>query len=104
MRGELPPPAFVQGAGPEQDQYTAGRHSVVVGLFAGGVANGTLSGHPSRMVRFDTPLPPQAFVAHPTIVRTLEEAQLGSEAVSRLPGRLPPTAWDGEPGYSAPTT
>lgn len=97
---------FIQGAGPEAIQTAQLMRNKFAMFVSGAVRNGTLAGAASRRTRADILNPPQIFVRRdPAVTQFLRDSAVGIDtAAPHLPGRLPPTAWDGEPGYGAPAS
>ena len=86
---------IVNAVGPETDQAATGARSFFTALFAGAVPEGRRPG-----VTVDRRAP-QVFTKHPNIDAIATSAVGDDTAAEALPGRLTPSAWDGEPGYLA---
>jgi hypothetical protein len=92
---------YVAGAGPEQVQLHKTRARAAATL-AGGAQGLTFHPRGARIATKDV-RSPQTLIEHPRITQAdvIESSLVAAEA-PRLPGRVPPAGWDGEPGYSAP--
>jgi hypothetical protein len=89
-------------AGPGEGQAHDARASFITGLINTGVLNTGINGRRSNVARGELPNPQPA---RPHGVRTamaIAEANIGIQAAARLPCRVPPSAWDGEPGAASP--
>lgn len=93
---------FINGAGAEQTQQPRARARTTDTLLAAPVAGGHLMGNPHN-VAFGDFRNPQVIPVHPRIDElALDSAIPGETSTPRLPGRLPASIWDGEPGAGAP--
>lgn len=96
-----PAPGMPEGAGAEQLQYRRARERYDIANSPPPATNGTFGGRPLTVAYADLPSP-QIFEAHPKIHELAADAATGTTPLPHLPGRIPPTVWDGEPGAWAP--
>ena len=83
--------------GPEIAQQRHADHNVLSTMLRAIAGRGTYT-----QMRADIPSP-QQFVPHPKLSEMLSATpNSGDIAGAHLPGRVPPTVWDGEPGSTAP--
>lgn len=97
--GQVARTAYYAGGGPDPGtaQGDASAGSFLTGLYAGAVALGRGIGDTGDH-RTPQPMP-----TRPSLVDALESAAVGDDtAAEALPGRVYPSAWDGEPGWMAP--
>jgi len=86
------------GPNPARMQADLGRQSFAVGLTADAVDD-TRTAQPQRLFHGDVPAP-RVFNRRPT--QLVDSDAVNAEPNATLPGRIAPTAWDGEAGPGSP--
>lgn len=90
--------ARVEGASAEALQQPKARAVIAAALF-GAPTRGARGPAVGRIASADTPTP-QPFAQRPRVSFTADRWAGGT--LAHLPGRVPPSGWDGEPGAAAP--
>lgn len=102
MKDRRPVGPFIQGAGAEQAQQSHARVAFQLAL-AGRPVSTRRHGRGVNMAKADLESP-QHIAERPRQSMPLPaEDGTGSTFTPHLPGRIPPSGWDGEPGAAAPT-
>lgn len=101
--GVAPNTGYVAAAtGAELAQSRLARANTGSTATVGMVGDSRMQGRATRIANVDL-ASPQRFKAYPAIVDAVETASVGIDTGGqRLPGRVRPLEWDGEPGWRSP--
>lgn len=101
--GPVTTPAPAGGPNPALDQLARGRRSMDAGATADAVDD-TRNDRPVTLFWGDLFLMGLAGPPMRSAVLLVDDTTVNADPTAGLPGRIPPTAWDGEPGPASPTT